>query len=208
MTAAEQQLASAQAALAATKIVAPQDGVVTAVNLTVGTLPANPAIELRTTTLSVQVPVAEQDAPYVAAGQQVQLTYSALGVTGSGTVAAAPLEPSTSSGGSTSAGTGRGGAGTGATEVVTYPVTVSIIDPPPGLLVGMSVQAAWTAATRTNVLAVPTQAIQGGDSGYVVRVLVGSRPATRAVTLGLSTTSLTEVTGGLERGDQVVTGVR
>ncbi len=198
-------MASAQAALAATKIVAPQDGVVIALNATVGTLPGTPAVELRTTTLSVQVPVAEQDAPYVRAGQQVQLTYAALGVTGTGTVSAPPLEPTaaTSASGSFS---GAGGSGN-SVDVVTYPVTVAITDPPPGLLVGMSVQAAWTAQTRTNVLAVPTSAVQGGDAGYVVRVLVGGTPQTRAVTLGLSTASLTEITKGLLLGERVVTGI-
>lgn len=194
---AQQQLASAQAALAATRLIAPQGGVVAAVNLTVGTLPGTPAIELRGTTLSVQVPVAEQDAPYVRPGQPVQLGFTALGTTGLGTVAAAPLEPAAA----------PSGAGAGAGNVVSYPVTVTIGRPPPGLLVGMNVQATWTAATRADVLAVPTTAIQGGGSNYVVRVLSGGTPSARRVTLGLSTPSLTEITGGLRPGDLVVTGV-
>lgn len=204
LTVAQQQLSSAQAALAATTIVAPRDGVVSAVDLTVGTLPGTPAVELRTSALSVQVPVAEQDAPYVEPGQQVDLTYPALGVAGVGRVAAAPLEPSTGSSGTASGGRG----GSPGTPVVTYPVTVTISDPPPGLLLGMSVQASWVAQTREGVLAVPTSAIQGGDGGYVVRVLRDGQPQARQVSLGLSTSSTTEITRGLASGDEVVIGVR
>lgn len=191
---AQQQLTAAQTALAGTKLVAPQSGVITAVNLVVGALPATPAVELRTTGLTVQVPVQEQDAPYVQAGQSVQLTFSALGLSGTGSVVAAPLEPQTATGSSST--------------VVSYPVTVSIADPPPALLPGMSVSASWTAATRNQVLTVPTSAIQSGDAGYIVRVLVDGTPVSRPVTVGLSDTSLTEVTSGLSPGDPVVTGVR
>jgi multidrug efflux pump subunit AcrA (membrane-fusion protein) len=191
---AQEQLTAAQATLAGTKLLAPQPGVITAVDLVVGALPGTPAVELRTTGLAVQVLVQEQDAPYVQAGQNVQLTFSALGLSGSGTVVAPPLEPQTGSG--------------LASSVVSYPVTVSIVDPPPALLPGMSVSATWTAATRDQVLTVPTSAIQSGDAGYVVRVLDNGSPVTRSVTVGLSDSSLTEVTGGLSPGDQVVTGVR
>lgn len=191
---AQEQLTAAQAALAGTRLLAPQPGVITAVDLVVGALPGTPAVELRTTGLTVQVPVQEQDAPYVQAGQSVQLTFSALGLSGTGTVVAPPLEPQTTSG--------------PAGSVVSYPVTVSIIDPPPALLPGMSVSATWTAATRDQVLTVPTSAIQSSDAGYVVRLLDNGTPVTRPVTVGLSDSSLTEVTGGLSPGDQVVTGVR
>lgn len=173
---------------------------VTAVDLTVGTLPATPAVELRTTALNVQVPVQEQDAPYVRAGQPAQITFNALGVTGSGVVAAAPLEPSTTAGGGPT--TGGGGS-----AVVTYPVTIAITDAPPGLLPGMSAQVSWTAATRASVLAVPTEAVHSSDTGDVVQVLAGSTPHRVGVTLGLSTSSLTEIITGLRAGDRVVTGV-
>ena len=139
-------------------------------------------------------------APHVRAGQPAQIAFNALGVTGSGVVAAAPLEPST---------TGVGGPTTGAggSDVVTYPVTIAITDAPPGLLPGMSAQVSWTAATRVSVLAVPTQAVHSSDTGDVVWVLAGNTPHLVGVTLGLSTSSLTEIIAGLRAGDRVVTGV-
>lgn len=199
---AEQQLATAQAGLSATQLEAPQAGVVTTVNAAVGTLPGTPAVELRTTGMNVQVPVQEQDAPHVRTGQTVTITFAALGVTGSGTVSAGALEPAASS--STSGAAALVG---GATEaVVSYPVTVTIANAPPGLLPGMSATVSWVATSRKDVLSVPTSALQGSDAGTVVRVLVDGQPRTIPVGIGLSTSSLTQITSGLRAGEQVITG--
>ena len=201
---AEQALTAAEAAVAATRLTAPQAGVVSTVDATVGTLPGTPAIEIRTTTMSVQVPVQEQDAPYVQSGQAATINFAALGLTGTGVVAAAPLEPNSATSSNSAASAFLGGS---TQAVVTYPVTITITDPPPGLLPGMSATVNWTATTREGVLAIPTSALQGADSGTVVRVLVGSAPRTVPVSVGLSTSSLTEVTAGLRAGDQVITGI-
>lgn len=202
LSSAEQQLATAQAALAATQLEAPQAGVVTTVNASIGTLPGTPAVELRTTGMNVQVPVQEQDAPYVRSGQAVTITFAALGVTGAGTVSADALEPATPS--ATAEGASRVGGTAGA--VVSYPVTVTIANAPPGLLPGMSATVNWVATSRNNVLAVPTSALQGSDAGTVVRILVDGQPRTIPVGIGLSTSSLSQITGGLNAGEQVITG--
>lgn len=204
LSSAEQQLAAAQAAVAATQLTAPQAGIVTAVNAGVGTLPGTPAVEVRTTAMNVQVPVQEQDAPNVRTGQVANISYSALGVTGTGVVSANALEPSSTLSSSSSAIAAFLGGSTQA--VVTYPVTVTITDPPPGLLPGMSAAVSWVATSRSDVLAVPTSALQGSDAGTVVRVLVGIEPRTVPVSIGLSTSSLTQITAGLRAGDKVITG--
>ncbi|GAC1323814.1 MAG: hypothetical protein NVSMB13_04310 [Mycobacteriales bacterium] len=192
---AQQQLLSARTALAATVLTAPLAAVVTAVNVVVGAIPSTPALVLRSTGLDVSLPVAEQDAPYVTAGQLARAVFPALGVTADLTVAGAPLV-------ATPAPSAAGG------RVVTYPVLLAIAEPPAGLLPGMSVQVRMTVATRTAVIAVPTGALQSSGDGLFVRTLVAGRPEQRAVGIGLSTTAMTEITSGLEQGELVVTGVR
>ena len=183
----------AQATLAATTLTAPSDGVVLSVNLVVGTLPGSPAVVLRATGYQVVVDVAEQDAPYITVGQTGQASFTALGATAPVAVVQAPTA-------------GSNASSTAGATVVSFPVTLAITGPPPGLLPGMSAQVSWTAATKTNVLAVPTGALRSGDTGDVVQVLVNGQPQTTAVSIGLSTTSLTEITSGLQAGDAVITG--
>jgi macrolide-specific efflux system membrane fusion protein len=90
---------------------------------------------------------------------------------------------------------------------VTFPVTLTVRSVPPGLLPGMSAQVSITIAQRSNVLTVPTAAIQGTDADPTVQVLVGGKPQDRAVEIGLSTEQRTEIVVGLNPGDTVVTGV-
>jgi HlyD family secretion protein len=112
-------------------------------------------------------------------------------VTGTATLSSLPTQANTSSTGS----------------AVTFPVTLTVKNPPPGLLPGMSAQVSITIAQRTNVLTVPTSAIQGTDANATVQVMVNGQPQTKAVEIGLSTEQRTEVTVGLNQGDVVVTGV-
>lgn len=184
---------AAQTALAATSIAAPLAGVVTTVNLVVGAVPSTPALVLRSTGLDVSLPVAEQDAPYVVAGQLGRATFPALGLTADLIVAGPPLLAAPAS--STAAG-----------RVVTYPVLLSITTPPPGLLPGMSVQVRMTVASKADVLAVPTAALQSSGDGLFVRTLVAGQPQPRSVGIGLSTASMTEITSGLDQGELVITG--
>ncbi len=194
LVSAQQQVSQAQAAVAATSLTAPQAGVVESVNLVVGTLPGSPAVVLHATGYQVVVDVAEQDAPFVRVGQTGQATFPALGVSGEFTVVRGPIS-------------GAQASSTAGASVVTFPVLLGLPNPRPGLLPGMSAQVSWTAASRTGVLAVPTSAIRSGDTGDVVLAMVGGRPQSEPVTVGLSTTSLTQVVSGLQAGERVVTGV-
>ena len=192
LTQAQSQLASAQAAVAATTLTAPQKGVVLSVDMVKGALPGSPAITMRAAGYQVVVNVAEQDAPYIKVGQVGTATFSALGSTSPAKVIQAPVaSTSTSSSGS----------------VAAFSVVFAVTTPPPGLLPGMSASISLTALTKRNVLTVPTAAVQSGDVGYFVRVLRGGQPVAVPVQLGLSTTSLTEITRGLAWHEAVITSV-
>lgn len=189
---AQNQVTQAKAAVTATRLRAPVAGVVTAVNLAAGLPPpSGAAIELRSAALVVVASVAEQDVPKLKANQAAQVTFTALGVTGTAVLASLPTQANAAT---------AGGA-------VTFPVTLTVRSTPPGLLPGMSAQVSITIAQRGNVLTVPTAAIQGTDANATVQVLVDGKPQTRAVEIGLSTEQRTEIVVGLNPGDTVVTGV-
>lgn len=191
VTSAQQQVNDAAAAVAATRLVAPQDGVILSENLLPGTLPGTPAITMRADGYHVVVEIAEQDAPYVRVGQHGQVGFPALATTTAATVVQAPIAATPAAPGST---------------VVSFPVVFAVTAPPPQLLPGMSATLTLGVSSQPHVLAVPTTAVQNADAGYVVRVLVDGQPVTRPVRLGLSTPSLTQIVAGLAEGDQVITG--
>ncbi|MBI1758491.1 MAG: efflux RND transporter periplasmic adaptor subunit [Actinobacteria bacterium] len=194
VAAATSTVTRADAAVAATRITAPVAGLITAVKVSVGVPPPPGAvIELRSDTLVVVAEVAEQDVVAVKANQAGQLTFPALGVVGTGTVTGLPTAASPTT--------------TASSSAVTFPVTLTLKAPPAGLLPGMSAQVTVTIGRRSDVLQVPTTAIQGSTSDPSVQVMVGGVPQTRPVVTGMSTEQRTEIVSGLNAGDVVVTGV-
>jgi membrane fusion protein, macrolide-specific efflux system len=192
VTQAENQVSQASASVSAAVLRAPVAGVVTAVNVSAGLPPpSGAAVELRSATLVVVASVVEQDVPKLKANQAAQVTFAALGVTSTAVVTGMPTQANPASG----------------SGAVTFPVTLAVRNPPPGLLPGMSAQVSITIAQRSNVLTVPTAAIQGTDTAPTVQVMVAGRPQDRPVEIGLSTEQRTEITVGLSVGDTVVTGV-
>ncbi|HEY5032306.1 MAG TPA: HlyD family efflux transporter periplasmic adaptor subunit [Actinomycetes bacterium] len=195
VTTARSNLTTAQTAAGATTLSAPTSGVITAVNISAGAAPpTGAAISLRSDGLVVVASVAEQDITKLKAGLTGTVTFPALGTTATATMAALPTQANSSSGG-------------GSSTVVTFPVSLALAAPPPGLLPGMSAQISITIASSANVLAVPTTAIQGSTTAPTVEVMVNGSPQSRPVQLGLSTASTTEIVAGLTAGDVVVTGV-
>jgi multidrug efflux pump subunit AcrA (membrane-fusion protein) len=99
-------------------------------------------------------------------------------------------------------------ATSGTSSVVTYPVTVALDEQPDGVRIGMTASVAIIVAQAKNVVAVPSQALVGNAAtGYQVRVLDDAGSITLVpVTVGLVTTSLAEIQGGLAGGETVVTG--
>jgi membrane fusion protein, macrolide-specific efflux system len=195
VTSAQAGVQTARTAAAATTLVAPVAGIVTAVDVTAGQpAPTGTAIQMRSDGLDVVANVAEQDVTKLSPGLKAAVTFPALSVTGTATMAAMPTAANSSS-------------GAAASSAVTFPVTLVVPTPPSGLLPGMSAQVSITIAARANVLAVPTTAIQGSETAPTVQVMVDGKPVTRAVQIGLSTASTTEVVVGLSQGEVVVTGV-
>jgi membrane fusion protein, macrolide-specific efflux system len=192
-------LADAKAALADLKaqvahgsLVAPADGIVTVVNVTVGSdAPIAEAIDLASTTFQVTANVVESDVATIQLGQGASVTVGAIDADLTGNVTAiAPVAETSTSGG-----------------VVSYAVTVALNAPPASLKPGMSADVTITTASASGVLAVPAAAIRGTSDAYTVLVLDATGvPAAQPVTVGLMTSSLVEIKSGLNAGDVVVTG--
>lgn len=189
---AEQQVQVAQAAVAATVLKAPVDGIVTAVAVTPGLPPVSPAVTMQTGNLAVLASVSEDDVTSLRAGQKATITFPALSSSTSGTVGTLPTAAS---------GSGAGGS------AVTFPVVVDLPHPPAHLLPGMTAQITIVIAERENVVYVPTAALQGSSTAANVQVLDQGAPVSKPVEIGLSTSSTTEVVAGLTPGQTVVTGV-
>ena len=91
------------------------------------------------------------------------------------------------------------------TQDGSYEVTVEI-DTPEGTKVGMEGTASITVDVRMDVVTVPTGVLVSTDGGTSVDVLVDGEVESRAVSVGLITPTLAEVTSGVAAGDQVVLG--
>ena len=90
-------------------------------------------------------------------------------------------------------------------NVVTYNVTVSIVNPPPSLKPGMTANVSVTTAARDNVLTLPSSAVSGNGSTTTLQVQGATgKPVTRIVTVGLRGDTNVEITSGLAAGDKVV----
>ncbi|HLF26684.1 MAG TPA: efflux RND transporter periplasmic adaptor subunit [Anaerolineae bacterium] len=200
-------LDQAQQNLAEATLVAPFDGVITAVNIQAGgSSGSGAAIEMvDARQLHVDVLVDETEIAIVQAGQKVELTLDALtGITLTGQVAR--IDP----------------AGTVSNGVVNYNVRVDLDVTAAPLRLDMTANAAIRGKTHENVLAVPTSAIrQGGQGGFggfggqsgqggqrlpdsFVLVIANGQPRPVEVMVGMTAGDLTEVSGELQEGDQVV----
>jgi len=189
---AKAALADLNAQLSHASLLAPADGIVTVINLTVGAnAPVADAIDLAAATFQVTANVVESDVSTLQIGQPATVTVSAISADLTGTVTAiAPVADTSTSGG-----------------VVSYAVTVSLQAPPPSLRPGMTADVTVTTASASGVLAVPAAAIRGTSGNYNVLVLTAAGTAeARPVTVGLMTSSLVEIKSGLNAGDVVITG--
>ena len=194
LAAARLALADAEDALARLTIVAPFDGVVTAVHVQPGEIAGGTAVELIDLgSLQVVLQVDEVDVGSLAVGQAATVSLTAFpGVTipaEIGAIAAA-------------AGTNAGGA-------VTYDVRLELAPTDLPLLVGMTADAALVTAEKRDVLLVPNAAVQvDRTSGTysVQRVLADGATEEVSITVGLRDDDNTEVTSGLVAGDRVLLG--
>ena len=90
-------------------------------------------------------------------------------------------------------------------NVTQYPVTVEITDPRHQLKLGMTVDADFVLARRTNVLLVPQEAVRGGESRAVF-IVEGEKLTPRVVQTGISDGRFVEIIRGVREGEPVYLG--
>ncbi len=195
MASAQAQLASAQVAvdqaqrnLDKAALVAPFDGIVSAINFGVGDTASGAAVSLvNMSNLQVKVSIAEVDLPKLKVGDKAQITLDALpGKTYTATVSA--ISP----------------AGTVTQGVVNYPVVLTITNVDSAIKPGMTANAAVVVDQRTNVLIVPVRAVHTQGNQKLVTVQVNGKLVQQSVTTGLTNDQSVEITKGLQAGDVVV----
>ncbi len=172
-------------------LTAPFDGVVSSVSLDAGQKATAKAavIELvKTSGAQVNAVVNEIDFARVKIGQSVTLSVDALSnAVITGNVSTLSLLGKANSG------------------VVSYPLTINVTAPRGVQLgEGMSTTATILVQQVSNVLVIPNRAIGGTTANPTVSVMVNGVLQTRAVTLGLSDDTRTQVIAGLQEGDSVL----
>lgn len=190
---AQSGLVNAQNALNYSTLIAPEDGVVSAVNLTAGAAaPTGDAITLQSAALQVVASATETDVSSLKVAMDVTVTVNAS----TSAIAGKLL---------TISPVAAGGAGA---SVVTYQIVVGLTSVPAGVLSGMTAQVSIRIAQAANVVAVPAAAVNGTKGSYTVRVMdAAGQPQRHSVTVGLVTSTLAEIQSGINAGDVVVTGL-
>jgi len=187
---AEASLQQAQLNLNNATITAPFDGVVASVGANVGE-----QIGSGTTMFTlidphavrVDVTVAETDITRVAIGKPATITFDAL--------------PNQSFDGKVIAISPTATVQQG---VVNYLVSISFDPGNTNLPAGLTATATIITDQKDNVLMVPNRAIRLSGRNRVVDVLVNGQEQTRQVQIGMSNDQFTEITSGLNEGDQVL----
>ncbi len=90
-----------------------------------------------------------------------------------------------------------------ANGVVTYPVTVSIANPPATLRLGQSANITVTTAVADNALLVPSLAVTTSGERQSVNVIRNGTTTPTRVTTGITANGRTQILTGLSEGDQI-----
>lgn len=179
----------AQRNLDKAKLIAPFDGVVAAVNYSVGdTASASAMTVVDMSQLQVKVTVAEVDIAKIKVGETAQMTLDALpGKTYNAKVLSiAPVATVTQG-------------------VVNYPVTVAITNSDGAVKPGMTANLNIVVDQRDNVLLVPLRAVRTQGNQKSVTVAYQGQNISVPVTVGLTNDQSAEITSGnLKEGDRVV----
>ena len=180
---------AAQADLTAAVLRSPRAGTVATVPFAVGsTVSTGDAITLvgkGAARVTVDVPLAS--VPSVAVGQAARVTPAGAVEPLPGRVEAVSLLPTS----------------TGST---TYPVTVLVAQPTAALAAGSQAAVSLVLATVEDVVTVPNSALTRSATGSTasVRVRAGGLVTSRSVETGAVGALLTEITSGLQAGDELV----
>ena len=137
------------------------------------------------TKMDVTATIAEADIGALKVGQDAEVTLSASDETMTGTVSAVSPEGTTTS------------------NVVQYPVTVSVSDPPASARLGASVSVTITTGSADDALTLPTTAITTSGTRHTVALLKNGVVTTTVIETGLEGSASTEITSGLAAGDVV-----
>ena len=179
--------------LAESKLIAPFDGVILAVNAKVGeSIPAGQALMLIANPQAVEVwtSVIEEDLPLIQIGQPVEIYFDA--------------EPEDIIMGQVARIVPQ--------RIVDkdrplYPVYVRLApqDKPEQVLSGMTADTAIIVAQKQDVLRLPRSVVRGGSSGKAkLKIWANNQIQEREVQVGLQGDVYVEIVAGLEQGDQVV----
>lgn len=97
--------------------------------------------------------------------------------------------------------------GTVTSGVTNYPVTILFDTTAPEILPNMASTANIIIDSKDDVLMVPSSAIQTQTDGSLyVKILKNKVPQNMTIEVGLSSDTQTQVLGGLNEGDEVITG--
>ena len=136
-------------------------------------------------TMKVEVSVSESLIPKLAQGDEVDISISALNVETVGTIKS--IQKSANA------------------QTKLYTVTVSIGEDIEGLLAGMFADVSFRTDTSADAIVIPSQAIQTSNNVQYVFVVEENIARYQEIETGLSGNGVTEVTSGLEEGQQLVT---
>lgn len=191
IAAAKARVAAAQATLNQAKILAPFDGVVTAVEPQPGDMVSAGKTAFRVDDLSrllVDVQISEVDINSVAVGQPVTLAFDAIqGKTYNGEI------------------TKINGVGDSTSGAVNFTVTVALTDADELVKPGMTAAVTIQVKEVKDALLVPNRAVRVVDGQRVVYILKDGVLTPVTVRLGATSDSMSEVVGGdLQEGDTIV----
>jgi len=213
---AQASLRSDEAELGYTRIYAPMDGTVVAVDAREGqTLNAQQQTPLilriaRLSPMTVWAQVSEADIGKVKPGMTAYFTTLAGGkrrwtstVRQVLPVPPKPLEQASQGGGSP-ASVSNGSAGN---QVVQYSVLLDVDNPDGALMAEMTTQVFFVAGKASQVLTVPRAALDDADGLHLARVLTrDGKVEQRQVRTGLSDRLRVQVVDGLKEGERLVIG--
>lgn len=191
IAAAKARVAAAQATLDQAKILAPFDGVVTAVEPQPGDLVTTGKTAFRVDDLShllVDVQISEVDINSVEVGQLVTLAFDAVqGKSYNGEIVKAS------------------GVGDAASGAVNFTVTVELTDADEQVKPGMTAAVTIRVKEVKDALLVPNRAVRVVNGQRVVYILKDGLLTLVTVRLGATSDSMSEVVGGdLQAGDTIV----
>ena len=169
-------------------VIAPIDGTVISLSAAEGgfiSASAPVAIIDGVDRMEVAVSVSEALVPKLSRGDEVDVSFSSLGVQTVGAIKSVDLAANM--------------------QTKLYSVTVSINEDVPGLLSGMFADVSFRTDTSADTIVIPTEAILTSNGKQYVFVVEDGAARYAEITAGLTGNGVTEVTSGLEAGDMLVT---